>query len=256
MVKALTTGTTLRVVREVHEDESGAGSVSSKGATGASPLATRTMRPTCDSPAAVKSASTLSASPSGKDRQSRKSSAPTTTCPANCGKRSLVRPMCSSRATTEFSASDPSIRIPPASARVGRGASAEGPRLVHRPETRPGPAGCPAGRAGNCCFAEGEQLTDEVIYREVLKAIDGGMRHADFTCTTEFHREHIEKLGTLDADVRFAPSWRPVTLPARLSTRSRYRPSASCCRDWVDRFEELPPCGCWRSRPCSPTAGS
>jgi hypothetical protein len=42
-----------------------------------------------------------------------------------------------------------------------------------------------------------EQSTDEDINREVLEAINGGMRHAHFTCGIEFQREHIEKLGSL-----------------------------------------------------------
>ncbi len=32
---------------------------------------------------------------------------------------------------------------------------------------------------------------------EVLEAVNGGMRHAHFTCGIEFQREHIEKLGSL-----------------------------------------------------------
>jgi hypothetical protein len=42
-----------------------------------------------------------------------------------------------------------------------------------------------------------EQSTDEDINREVLEAINGGMRHAHFTCGIEFQREHIKKLGSL-----------------------------------------------------------
>lgn len=42
-----------------------------------------------------------------------------------------------------------------------------------------------------------EQSTDEDINREVIDAINGGMRHAHLTCGIEFQREHIEKLGSL-----------------------------------------------------------
>jgi hypothetical protein len=42
-----------------------------------------------------------------------------------------------------------------------------------------------------------ERSTDEDVNREVLKAVNGGMRHGHFTCGIEFQREHIEKLGSL-----------------------------------------------------------
>jgi hypothetical protein len=42
-----------------------------------------------------------------------------------------------------------------------------------------------------------EWSTDEDVNREVLEAVNGGMRHAHFTCGIEFQRENIEKLGSL-----------------------------------------------------------
>lgn len=42
-----------------------------------------------------------------------------------------------------------------------------------------------------------EWSTDQGVNREVLEAVNGGIRHAHFSCDIEFQCENIEKLGSL-----------------------------------------------------------
>ena len=150
MVKALTTGTTLRVVREVHEDESGAAPpFPARGpgrlAVGDANYAThlRLARRSQERQHPVGVSFGEGQTITEVIRADNDVAQPTVGRGARSGPCALPGPRRSFPPQTRASGVRPPLR------RAGRGPSAEGPRLVHRPETRPGPAGCPAGRGDN-----------------------------------------------------------------------------------------------------------
>ncbi len=148
MVKALITGTTLQVVQDVHEDESGAALRFQQGGQGRLALGDANY------------ATHLRLARRSQERQHPvgvtfgEGQTITEVIRADNDVPSQLWEEEPGQSRVLFQGHDgvfrlraraSGVRSPPR--RVRRGASAEGPRLVHRPETRPGPAGCPAGWA-------------------------------------------------------------------------------------------------------------